>query len=172
MPLYTTPMTEADDVEASQSEAEVTVVLAAVDTSTLASRVVDLAAQMARRTWANAQLHLVHVFRVGRYDRPSSVGLRSEDLRAEAMSHLDFHVRMARRQFPKPVVGHFVEGDPADQVLKCARALNADIVLVGTHDRVGLEKLLLGSVAAKVAKAAHCPVVIVRQKQRPYIKAT
>jgi nucleotide-binding universal stress UspA family protein len=163
-------MTEHDG-ETSFDAQEVTMVLAAVDTSTLASRVVDLAAQLARRTWANAQLHLVHVFRIGRYDRPSSVGLRTEDLRAEAMSHLDFHVRMARRQFPKGVTGHFAEGDPADQVLKCARAVNADIVLVGTHDRMGLEKLLLGSVASKVAKNAHCPVLIVRQKQRPYIKA-
>ncbi len=160
------------DEEASYGEQEVTIVLAAVDTSTLATRVVDLASQMARRTWSNAQLHLVHVFRAGRFDRPASVGLSSEDLKAEAMSYLEFHVRMARRQCPAPVTGHFAEGDPADQVLKCARALNADIILVGTHDRVGLEKLLLGSVATKVAKSAHCPVLIVRQKQRPYVKAS
>ncbi len=165
-------MTDADDVEASLAEQETAIVLAAVDTSTLASRVVNLAAQMARRTWARAQLHLVHVFRAGPFNRPASVGLRSEDLRAEAQSHLDYHVRIARRQCPGLVTGHFAEGNPAEQVLKCARAINADIVLVGTHDRVGLEKLLLGSVATKVAKSAHCAVLIVRQKQRPYVKAS
>jgi len=172
MPLYTSAMTDAEDVEASREEQEVTIVLAAVDISTLTTRIVDLAARIARRTWSNAQLHLVHVFRAGPFDRPARVGLRSEDLRAEARSHLDFHVRMARRQFPGSVTSHFAEGDPAEQVLRCARAINADLVLVGTLDRMGLERLLLGSVAAKVAKSAHCPVLIVRQKQRPYVKAT
>lgn len=170
--LYTMRMTDEDEGEASLAEQETAIVLAAVDTSTLASRVVDSAARMARRTWTNAQLHLVHVFRTGRFDRPSSVGLRAEDLKAEAMSYLDFHVRMGRRQYPGFVTGHFAEGDPAGEVLKCARAVNADLVLIGTHDRVGLEKLLLGSVAAKVARDAPCPVLIVRPKQRPYIKTS
>jgi len=165
-------MSDADEGEASLAEQETAIILAAVDTSTLASRVVDLAARMARRTWTNAQLHLVHVFRTGRFDRPSSVGLRADDLRADAKSYLEFHVRMGRRQYPSFVTGHFAEGDPASEVVKCARAINADLVLVGTHDRVGLEKLLLGSVAAKVARSAPCPVVIVRPKQRPYIKTS
>jgi nucleotide-binding universal stress UspA family protein len=126
---------------------------------------------MARRTWVHAQLHLLHVFRAGPFNRPSRVGLRSEDLAAEAQSYLAYHVRMARRQCPAPVTGHFAEGEPADEILKCARSLNADLVIVGTHDHVGLEKLLLGSIAAKVAKSAPCPVLIYRQKQRPYVKA-
>jgi nucleotide-binding universal stress UspA family protein len=165
-------MTDADDAEALPAAEEVSIVLAAVDTSTLASRVIDLAARIARRTWDRAELHLVHVFRAGPFNRPSTVGLRSEDLVAEARSYLDFHLRMARRQCPAAVTGHFAEGDPAEEILKCARAISADLVLVGTHDRVGLEKLLLGSTAAKIAKAAHCPVLIVRSKQRPYVKAT
>jgi universal stress protein A len=165
-------MMDTDGEASSASSDEVTIVLAAVDTSTLASRVVDLAAQIARRTWQNAQLHLVHVYRTGPFDRPSKIGLRSEDLLADANSHLDYHVRMARRQCPAPVTGHFLQGDPATEILKSARALNADLLLVGTHDRVGLEKLLLGSVASKVAKAAPCSVLIVRQKQRPYVKTS
>lgn len=173
--MYITPMTTTEDAESSpestRAREETTIVLAAVDTSTLATRIVDLASQMARRTWANAQLHLVHVYRVGRFDRPSKIGLKSEDLVAEAQSYLEYHLRMARRQCPAPVMGHFAEGDPADEILRAARSLNADFVIVGTHDHVGLERLLLGSVASKVAKAAPCPVLIFRQKQRPYVKA-
>jgi nucleotide-binding universal stress UspA family protein len=162
-----------DDIEGEPSSAsneEVTIVLAAVDTSTLATRVLDLAAQVARRTFANAQLHLVHVFRTGPFNRPSRVGLRTDDLVAEARSYLDYHVRMARRLCPAPVTGHFAEGDPSEEILKSARSLGADLVLVGTHDHGGLDKLLLGSVAAKVAKAAPCSVIIVRHKQRRFIK--
>jgi nucleotide-binding universal stress UspA family protein len=165
-------MTDAEAAEALSGGEEVSMVLAAVDTSTHASRVIDLAARIARRTWDRAELHLVHVFPTGPFNRPSRVGLRSEDLVAEARSYLDFHLRMARRQCPAPVTGHFAEGDPADEILKCARAISADLVLVGTHDRVGLEKLLLGSTAAKIAQGAHCPVLVVRPKQRPYVKVT
>jgi nucleotide-binding universal stress UspA family protein len=160
-----------DDAPPSLADDEVTIVLAAVDTSTLASRLVDMAARLTRRTWNNAQLHLVHVFRAGAFNRPSRAGLKVDDLVAEAQSYLEYHVRMARRQCPAAVTGHFAEGDPAEEILKAARSLNADVVLVGTHDHVGLEKLLLGSVAAKVAKSAPCPVLIYRQKQRPYVKA-
>jgi nucleotide-binding universal stress UspA family protein len=149
---------------------EVTIVLAAIDTSTLASRVVEMAARIVRRTWPNAQLHLLHVFRSASYDRPSQAGLRTEDLMADAQSYLDHHVRMARRQCSSPITGHLTAGDPVDEILKRARSLSADLLIVGTDDAVGLERFLLGSVADKVSKRAPCTVLIVRQKQRPYIK--
>jgi universal stress protein A len=169
--MYKARMTDTEFDAPAASNDEVTIVLAAVDTSSLASRVLDLAAQIARRTWSNAQLHLVHVFRTGPFNRPSRIGLRLEDLMAEAQSHLDYHVRMARRLCPAPVTGHFMQGDPAEEIIKSARSLSADLLLVGTHDHIGLEKLLLGSVASKVAKGAPCSVLIVRQKQRPYVKS-
>jgi universal stress protein A len=149
---------------------EVAVVLAAIDTSKLASDVVALAARMARRTWPNSQLYLVHVFRSASFDRPSRVGLDRGALIDDARSYLDYHVRSARKQCPAPVVAHFAEGDPVDEVLKTARSIRADLVIVGTHDAVGLERMLLGSVATKVAKNAPCSVMIVRAKQRAYTR--
>jgi nucleotide-binding universal stress UspA family protein len=163
-------MTDIEGEAPATSNEDVTIVLAAVDTSSLATRVLDLASQMARRTFSAAQLHLVHVFRAGPFNRPSRVGLRTDDLIAEARNYLDYHVRMARRLCPAPVTGHFAEGEPAEEIVKTARSLGADLLLVGTHDHVGLEKLLIGSVASKVAKSAPCSVVIVRHKQRPFIK--
>jgi nucleotide-binding universal stress UspA family protein len=151
-------------------ESEVAIVLAAVDTSALASHVVSYAARVVRRTWSRGQLHLVHVFKSARFDRPAQAGYIVEDLIAEARNHLEHHVRMARRQCPSPVTGHLAEGDPAAEIVKRARSLSADLVIVGTHDTFGLERFLLGSVAEKVAKQAPCPVLIVRKKQRPYTK--
>jgi nucleotide-binding universal stress UspA family protein len=149
---------------------EVTIVLAAVDTSKLASKVVETAARLARRTWPNAQLHLLHVFRSSPIDRPAQAGIRTEDLLADAQSYLDHHVRMARRQCPAAVTAHLAAGDPVDEILKRARSLSADLLIIGTEDKVGLERLLLGSVAEKVAKRAPCTVLMVREKQRPYRK--
>jgi nucleotide-binding universal stress UspA family protein len=151
---------------------EATIVLAAIDTSTLTNRVVDLAARISRRTWQNAQLHLLHVVRSSRLDRPAQTGIHSEELLAEASEYLEYHVRIARRQCPAPVTGHLAQGDPAEEILRRARSLGADLVVVGTHDTVGLERFLLGSVAAKVARKAPCPVLVVRPKQRAYTKVS
>jgi universal stress protein A len=163
-------MADSEGPEPSLSTEDVTIVLAAVDTSTNASRVIDLAARLARRAWPNAQLHLLHVFRMSRIDRPAQAGIRAEDLVADAQEYLDHQVRMARRQSTTPVTGHVATGDPVEEILKRARSLGADLLIMGTHDRVGLDRFLLGSVTAKVSKRAPCSVVIVRQKQRPYRK--
>jgi nucleotide-binding universal stress UspA family protein len=56
------------------------------------------------------------------------------------------------------------EGDPADQIVRTARSMKPDLIVMGTHGRRGLPKLLLGSVAARVVAAAPCPVVTVRGK--------
>jgi nucleotide-binding universal stress UspA family protein len=163
-------MSDSEAPEPSLENEEVAIVFAAIDTSSLASRVVETAARVARRTFPNAQLHIVHVFRSASFDRPGQAGLRKEDLIADAQNYLDHHVRMARRQCSSPVTGHLALGDPVDEILKRARSLSADLLVIGTHDEVGLERFLLGSVADKVAKRAPCSVLIVRLKQRPYTK--
>jgi nucleotide-binding universal stress UspA family protein len=68
------------------------------------------------------------------------------------------------------VTGHFTEGDPAYQIVRFARTLKADWLVLGTGDHGGLERFLVGSVAEKVSRHAPCSVVIVRQKERPYIR--
>ena len=59
-------------------------------------------------------------------------------------------------------VGLLLEGDPAQQIVRAARSKRADLLVVGTHGRTGLTKLFVGSVAARVAATASCPVATVR----------
>jgi nucleotide-binding universal stress UspA family protein len=54
------------------------------------------------------------------------------------------------------------EGDAADEVLGEARASSADLVVMASHGRTGLDRLLVGSVAGKVMAGAACPVMILR----------
>jgi hypothetical protein len=56
-------------------------------------------------------------------------------------------------------------GAVADEIAELASDLEADLVVVGTHSRRGVERLLLGSVAERVVRIAPCPVVVVRTKQ-------
>lgn len=55
-----------------------------------------------------------------------------------------------------------VEGVPAESLVRAARAKHADVLVIGTHGRTGLQRLLLGSVAARVVAIARCPVLTVR----------
>ena len=57
------------------------------------------------------------------------------------------------------------DGDPAEQIVKTADTWGADLVIVGTHGRTGLRRLLMGSVARNVLHHAHCSVLVVRAYQ-------
>jgi nucleotide-binding universal stress UspA family protein len=55
-----------------------------------------------------------------------------------------------------------VEGDAAEVTLRLAKELHADLIVMGTHGRTGLGRLLMGSVAERVLREANCPVLTVK----------
>lgn len=56
------------------------------------------------------------------------------------------------------------EGDPDKEIIVAAKDIAADLIVMGSHSRRHLWDVLLGSVTAKVAKAAPCPVLIVSHR--------
>jgi nucleotide-binding universal stress UspA family protein len=61
-----------------------------------------------------------------------------------------------------PVHHVFLEGDPAGEIVRYAADASIDLIVMGTHGRTGLERLLLGSVAEKVMRDAPCSVLVVK----------
>lgn len=57
-----------------------------------------------------------------------------------------------------------VEGIPLDRIVRAARSIRADVIVMGTRGRSGLAKFFLGSVAGRVVATARCPVLTVRGK--------
>ena len=55
-----------------------------------------------------------------------------------------------------------LEGEPAPNILRLAKDIDADLIIMGTHGRTGLKHLLYGSVAEVVVRKAACPVLTVR----------
>jgi nucleotide-binding universal stress UspA family protein len=68
--------------------------------------------------------------------------------------------RLADR--PGQVEVRVESGEPGDAILRAAREGGADLVVMGTHGRTGLSRLLLGSVAEAVLRRASCPVLTIR----------
>ena len=61
-----------------------------------------------------------------------------------------------------------LSGNPKEVILEEAKKWNADLIVVGSHGRRGIKRLLLGSVSEAVAMKAPCSVVVVRgSSQRP-----
>jgi nucleotide-binding universal stress UspA family protein len=69
---------------------------------------------------------------------------------------------------PLVPVDHFLEeGDPATVILRVAQTTPCDLVVMGTHGRTGLGRLLMGSVAEEVVRKASCPVLTLKVPLSP-----
>ena len=55
-----------------------------------------------------------------------------------------------------------VMGDPASEIVRVAKEEHPELVVLGTHGRTGLSRILMGSVAEAVVRHAPCPVLIYR----------
>lgn len=90
---------------------------------------------------------------------------RVDQVRAERERVLARTVDTARRL---GVAAQFLiwEGDPGDGVIEAARAEGADVIVVGSHARGPVGRLLLGSVSSHVVSHASGPVLVIRPGQR------
>jgi nucleotide-binding universal stress UspA family protein len=61
-----------------------------------------------------------------------------------------------------PVDHLLVTGDPSVAILQIAQDRHCDLIIMGTHGRTGVSRLLMGSVAEKVLRKAPCPVLTVK----------
>ena len=82
----------------------------------------------------------------------------SDEIRAEAEEQL--------RELPVPqddvrVKRRLEEGDAAGEIIRVAAEVEASLIVMGTHGRTGLNRLLMGSVAEQVVRRSTCPVVTV-----------
>lgn len=137
-------------------------ILVPVDFSEPSGRALDHALELARLF--NATIELLHVYHLaiipsGPYAEPLPVEY-SQGLRKSAQAEL---AAWLERVKAAGVSGeaHLVEGAPAHEIVEAARRLGADQIVIGTRGLTGLKHLMLGSVADRVVRSAHCPVTTV-----------
>lgn len=59
---------------------------------------------------------------------------------------------------------HLLKGDPPAEIIKAAEDLQCDLIVMGTHGRTGVRRLLMGSVTERVLRASPVPIVAVRMQ--------
>jgi len=55
-------------------------------------------------------------------------------------------------------------GDAGEEVITFAEKIEADLIVLPSHGRTGIKRLLIGSVAERVVRLAHCPVLVLKPK--------
>ncbi len=140
-------------------------ILCPTDFSDYARAAFHLACSLARQH--GAKLILLHVVDV-LYGKQTyggfEVEIRSDDYPKKQMETL----QELRCPFPEVPVEYVVaEGSPVEQILRVAQQKQADLIVMGTHGETGLRRMLLGSIAEQVLRAAPCPVVTTRPATPP-----
>jgi len=90
-----------------------------------------------------------------------------EDAAASLRKYVEEQVAAASKESGKPsgkVVTHLAVGGPAEEIVQLASDLDADLIVVGTHGRRGVQRFLVGSVAERVVRMATAPVLVERPK--------
>lgn len=138
-------------------------ILCAVDFSDHSPVVADYASTLAKTM--GAEILCLYVAPsldqyVGFHVPPSSI----ENFVGEIVSGADSTMETFIAENFKDVTvnGKVVTGYAAEEILSLSESEGADMVVMGTHGRAGIDRILFGSVAEKVVKSAKCPVLTVR----------
>ncbi|MEZ6067761.1 MAG: universal stress protein [Planctomycetaceae bacterium] len=67
------------------------------------------------------------------------------------------------------IVRHVSVGAPFLEIIRYARQHQIDLIVIGTHGRTGLSHMLMGSVAERIVRKAHCPVLTIRPEGHSFV---
>lgn len=143
---------------------KIKLIVLATDFADDSHRMIELATQLA--STHGARLHLLHVItELGNRNRqgiPASVmEAFVKEVTAQAVSDMhDFRQRLFA-DFGGKLSTDVVMGPGADEILTQAEQLGADLIVMGSHGRHGVEKLLLGSTTERLIRKSRIPVLTV-----------
>lgn len=142
-------------------------ILVPVDFSSHSAKALEVGLDLAKRF--DAALGVVHVHQpvtdsfTGGFMLPMSAVAASTTLVLSGLETLLTKAgQQARAAGVSKVETKLLEGVPFTEIARFARTAGYDLIVVGTHGRTGIAHALLGSVAERVVRKAHCAVLAVR----------
>lgn len=138
-------------------------ILVAIDGEPIAAHAADLGTELARL--AGAEMAFIHVIDSSLVNA-ADTGIQPEVLVAAAKEEAKKLIADFRKRLPRQAVAlEFVQvGSPATEIVNAARDWPADLIVIGSHGRGGVKRVLLGSVAEGVMRHAPCPILVARTK--------
>lgn len=139
-------------------------ILIAVDSEPIAAHAADVGLELARSL--GAEVALVHAIDTSP-GYGADTGISPNELIDQAKQDGKRLLEGFRRRLSlQPSALEFVvAGTPEDEIVKAAGEWPADLIVIGSHGRGGVQRALLGSVAEGVVRHAPCPVLVIRAKE-------
>ncbi len=142
---------------------EIKTILCAVDFSDYSVSVADYASTLAKAF--NAEILVLYVAPslsqyVGFHVPPNSIETFVGEIVSGAEKTMDTFLNENFQD--TPVRGKVVTGYAAEEIILVADDENVDLIVMGTHGRTGIDRILFGSVAEKVVKSSARPVLTIR----------
>jgi nucleotide-binding universal stress UspA family protein len=96
------------------------------------------------------------------FDSFSNLGMLQTNTVTELQSAAQEYLEKIKAHLGDPAIKTIVkDGDSGDAIIDAAKELNVDVIVMGSHSRRGLEKILMGSVAEKVLRNSRIPLFII-----------
>jgi len=108
-----------------------------------------------------SKLHVVHVLPQLHPMEPGVVWSEQSDAERESKAEAAVAKRLEEPGFSGAHT-HAGIGDPGHGIVEIADEIGADLIIIASHGYTGLKHLFLGSVAERVVRHAHCPVLVMR----------
>ena len=143
-------------------------ILYATDYSKASARALDEAIALTKQN--RAELLVLHIVDpVPPYVAGEDIGGAEIYMKLEQTTQQDAETSMKKlmeklRKLKVNSKSLLLRGTAPEQIVRTAKNRRANLIVIGTHGRTGLSKLLMGSVANKVISTAHCPVLTVHGK--------
>lgn len=138
-------------------------ILFATDFSEASQPAAEYALSMAELT--GGHLHVLHV--IGELDEPQRALVPTEafetlqkELETQAVRKLDEFCENVPQEMATST--HAVIGNPFQKILELSREIDANLIVMGTHGRTGIEHVIVGSTAERVVRHSKIPVLSVR----------
>lgn len=141
-------------------------ILVPVDFSECSKQALEYALALAEHF--GAELTLLHV--APRIPPVPEFGPVDEVAVREARKELEaLRVRVSAVLPSHTVLSALWAGEPHVEIVRAAEERAIDLIVLSTHGRTGLARILMGSTAEKVVRHAKCPVLIVRQRKHEFV---
>jgi len=134
-------------------------VVVPVDFSEFSLQAVDTALELVEHP---TSIHVIHVLPVLSPAEPGLVWDTLNDRSRIESAEGGLRERLKEEKFAGIQI-HATVGDPGHSIAEYAQDNQADLIVLPSHGRTGIQRMLLGSVAERVIRLAHCPVLVLRQ---------
>ena len=139
-----------------------------LDFSRRSQKAIEYALSLVERF--SAKLHFVHVF--DHHSPPP--GFATDAHKVEMGRRAKLRLQDVAGKYAADIPPenlHVIKGNDSDEICQLAVELEADLIVATTHGHTGLKHLFLGSTAERLVQHAPCPILVVRERERDFLRA-